>query len=187
MKKLLLTLMLPLFGLALQAQDFKIIDYTKGYEQEHAPDKKIKIQVLKKATPLTVADFNKDGIMDTIIYKLSMGGGQTATIQVFDPKADDWIYLYKMSLSNFGGEDGLWFYQINTPEEPRLLTYTARTGNKFVTIFGYDAVGKKYVTKEYKLNPKNLFPHKYVVNKRKLWNHSGANSSEKDAYEEIVE
>jgi hypothetical protein len=187
MKKLALSVILLGGSLLLKAQDFKIIDYKEGFETEHKADKQSKIFVNRR-TQLTFMDFDKDGKMDTLVYNKSTVGGDFATIKVFDRKEDDWVILYKMSLDKFGGEDGIWFFQINsTPTaSPRILIYTARSGNKFVTCITYDPVAKKYLTSEYKLNPKNLFPHKYAVNKNKLWNHTGANSGEKEAYEMIT-
>jgi hypothetical protein len=187
MKSILSFLVTCLIISTLSAQDFKLVDYTEGFDKVHPADKTQKINVMKGRAQLTWFDFDKNGKQDTIVYKLytGVGGVMTASIQVFDAKEDDWVKLYKMELNGFGGEDGLWFYQLNESPTPRLLFYTARNGNKFLTIVTYDAVGKKFVSKEYKLNPKNLFPHYYVVNKKQIRNHSGANSGEMEAYEKI--
>lgn len=187
MKKIFIFSLLLLAGLSAKAQDFKVIDYTKGYEVEHKPDKSQKVNIMKPAIALTFFDFDRDGKQDTILYKRSMSGGETAIFRVFDSKADDWVTLLKFNLLKFGGEDGMWFYQLNEAPgaPPRLLIYVKTTTNKFLQMITYDQVTKKYISKEYKLNPKNLFPHKYVVNKKKVWSHSGANSEERDAYEEI--
>jgi hypothetical protein len=191
MKKILiLTLALLSFSALANAQaaaDFRIIDYVKGYDQPHPADKQMKINVMKKVMPLTIYDFNKDGVADTLLYKMSANGGQIGTIQVYDPKEDDWIRLYRMDLKGYSGEDGVWFYQLNTANngEPLLLIYTGRKDHKFLTIIKYDMAAKKYVSKDYDLNIKNLFPHKYAVNKKKIMNQNGANSAEKESYDDI--
>ena len=189
-KALLLSLALICFSVIAKAQagaDFRIIDYIKGYPQDHPADKKFRINVMKKAVPLTTYDFDKDGVVDTILYKLSNAGGQISTVQVYDAKADDWMTLYKSDLKGYGGEDAVWFYQLNNANngEPLLMIYTARKDHKFLTLIKYDAAAHKFVNKDYELNNKNLFPHKYVVNKKKIMNQNGANTEEKEGYTDI--
>ena len=171
------------FSIIASAQDFRLVDYSKGYYNPHQPDKMVKLSLMKKVMPLTIEDFNGDGKPDTILYKLSMHGGQIATIVVYDPKEDDWITLYKMDLNGYGGYDGVWFYQVNIPgSTPMLIIYTGRSDYRMVTVAKYDSVQKKYVTKDYKVFNKNLFPHRFVINKKKILNQNGSNQ---DTFEEI--
>ena len=189
-KTFLISLTLLCFSLIVKGQaaaDFRIVDYVKGYPQDHPADKKMKINVMKKAMPLTTYDFDKDGVVDTIIYKLSSAGGQICTIVVYDAKLDDWVTLYKFDLKGYSGEDAVFFYPLNSANngEPLLLIYTMRKDHKMLTIIKYDQAAHKYVNKDYDLNTKNLFPHKYVVNKKKIMNQNGANTEEKDGYTDM--
>ena len=58
MKKIFIFSLLLLAGLSAKAQDFKVIDYTKGYEVEHKPDKSQKVNIMKPAIALTFFDFD---------------------------------------------------------------------------------------------------------------------------------
>ena len=189
-RTLLLSLAAICFSVLVKAQaaaDFRIVDVVKGYAQDHPADKKMRINVMKKVMPLTTYDFDKDGVVDTILYKLSSAGGQICTIKVYDAKQDEWVTLYKMDLTGYSGEDGVWFYQLNAANngEPLLLVYTGRKDHKFLTIIKYDMTAHKYTTKDYDLNTKNLFPHKYVVNKKKILNQNGSNTEESEGYNDI--
>jgi hypothetical protein len=186
MNKLLMTIAATFFACGIAgAQDFRIVEYTKGYYNPRTPEKQIKINVMKKAMPLATYDFDKDGTMDSLNYKMSLKGGQIATIMTFDAKEDDWVTLYKSDLKNFGGEDGVWFYQLDNKAgggPPMYVVYTSRKDGKFVTVIQYDTVAKKFKTKDYPVFTKNLFPHKFVANKKKILNQNGNNE---ETFEEI--
>ena len=191
MKKVLLLsvalLCISMMAHAQAAADFRIVDMDQGYAKEHKADKQARINVMKKRYALTTHDFDKDGKVDTLLYKLSSAGGQISTIQVFDAKEDDWVTLYKVDMAGYGGEDGVWFYQLDNANngEPLILVYTGRKDHKMLTIIKYDLTAHKYTTKNYDLNNKNLFPHKYVVNKKKIMNQNGSNTEEREGYDSM--
>ena len=158
------------------APDFKIVDITRGNESVHE-SKMEKIPTFKKLQMLAIYDFDGDGIMDTLYYKLGTKNNTiTATIIWFDNKKDDWITLYSMNIQGLAGTDGIYFFTTNLDATPALefVVYTVKAGYKSATIIRYKTDQKAFMSTEYVLNSKNYYPHKLVVNKRLFHNAKGA-------------
>jgi len=156
--------------------DFKIVDITRGNETVHE-NKYVKIPTFKKEVMLAVYDFNGDGILDTIYYRLGTKSNTiTATVVWYDVKKDDWITLYSMNIQGLAGTDGVYFFTTNldaTPA-PEFVVYTVKKDYKSATIIRYKSDLKGFMSTEYVLNPKNYYPHKLVVNKRLFHNAKGS-------------
>lgn len=158
------------------ASDLKFMDYTKGYYSDHKPDLATRINLRAKWTPLASFDFNGDGQKDTVFFKMNETAGKFATVVVYDEKEDDWRTLFKQNMANMSSDDVIWFYQSTFPgaAAPFWVVYNQNHSDKFCTLIQYDAANKTFTNKDYKLFAKNLFPHKFLVNKKKIQNQNGS-------------